>query len=362
MKLTIILTLKDRVAFTYRWMRYMNDKACPYRILIADGGDDRAVEAHLRDTSKYSALDYQYIRYPFDVTTQDYKAKFEDIVSRVETEYMLLADNDDFYLLDRIPEMLEFLDEHAEYVGVRGQLVDLTLFDQTGAPRGVPYGARYEAVVNEATPIDADVPIERVEALCRDMSKYDYYANWYCIFRAAHFQAVWRSLITLPTDEVIVTEILTHVLLALRGKIAVTAAPFYVRQQMTSISGGTLVVGNEFVERCILHNTLSGFRLGIERFAGLATAEDRDRVLWAIAAWLELFIVNIYRSRVRSHSSRLVRLRGIIKQRAALYALASGVYYRWAHVLSGSRKRAPVRLSSLEPYLLSDRRAGEAQA
>ena len=52
-ELTIILTLKDRVSFTYRWMEYMNDLSCPYKILIADGGIDKEVENHLLDKNNY---------------------------------------------------------------------------------------------------------------------------------------------------------------------------------------------------------------------------------------------------------------------------------------------------------------------
>src|SRR5262245_43538562 len=119
--LTIVLTLKDRIPFTYRWMQYMHDMRCPYKILIADGGEDSAIEQHLRKHENYPYLDYDYIRYPYDATIEDYFKKLESVISRVESEYLLLADNDDFYLLECIPDILAFLDAQKDYVGAKGQ-------------------------------------------------------------------------------------------------------------------------------------------------------------------------------------------------------------------------------------------------
>ena len=36
-KLTILLTLKGRESFTYRWLEYSNNIRLPFRIYIADG-------------------------------------------------------------------------------------------------------------------------------------------------------------------------------------------------------------------------------------------------------------------------------------------------------------------------------------
>ena len=119
-QLTIVLTLKDRSAFAHRWMRYMNDRACPYSIVIADGGEDHALESHLRDGGHYPRLRYEYLRYPVDVDYSRYYSKLADVVDCVTTPYVLLADNDDFFLLDEIPAFVQFLDQHPDYVSCGG--------------------------------------------------------------------------------------------------------------------------------------------------------------------------------------------------------------------------------------------------
>jgi len=331
----------------------MNDMRCPYRIFIADGGEDSVIEQHLRNHENYPHLDYEYIRYPYDATIEDYYIKFENIISRVESEYLLLADNDDFYLLDRIPEILAFLDTHKDYVGARGKLVNLTLFDRLGLSDGLTSGVRYEAVENDALSIESVSSYERVEALCKDMSTYDYYANWYCIFRSASLQEVWKMLITLPIKEVIVTEVLTHVLMMMKGKIKILPNPFYVRQCNTSTLGDTLVVDNEFLERCIINNALSEFGVAVNQFVAVQTREERDRLLRAIAAWLEVFVSNIYWGRVRVRTSVMFRLREKIKRVPLLGSWMAQIYYRTAHLFSPIRQRRLVRLKSIEHYILS---------
>jgi glycosyltransferase domain-containing protein len=355
MKLTIILTLKDRVQFTYRWMHYMNDMRCPYRILIADGGKDKEIEQNLCNHENYPYLDYEYIRYPYDATIEDYFRKLENVISHVDSEYLLNADNDDFYLLDRIPYIMAFLDEHEGYVGARGRLVNLTLFDQSGLSNDLTHGVKYKAVENAALSIEGGASCDRVETLCKGMSKYDYYANWYCIFRSASFQEVWKSLITLSTKEMIVMEMLTHVLMVLKGEIKIFPEPFYVRQNNTSMFGDTLVVGNEFLERCIVNNALSEFGVAVDQFSEVQTREERDRTLRAIAAWLEVFVSNIYWNRVRLRRRVMFRLQRKIIHVPLLGSWMIRIYYLMALLFFPMRQRRLVDLKSIEPYILSSK-------
>jgi glycosyltransferase domain-containing protein len=330
----------------------MNDMRCPYRILIADGGEDSAIEQHLRNHENYSHIDYEYIRYPYDATIEGYYRKLENVISRVESEYLLLADNDDFYLLERIPDILAFLDTQKDYVGARGQLVDLFLFDKAGSSKGLTSGLRYLAVSNEAPSIESASPFDRIEALCRDMGKYLYYGNWYCVFRSASLQEVWKSLITLPKKEVIVTEMLTHVLMLMRGKIKIMPYPFYIRQSNTSMHSDTLLVGNGFLERCLVNNALSEFGLAVDQFVSVGNKEERDRLLRAIAGWLEALVSNIHFSRLRDETSFIFRLLVKIKRSPLLGPWASWVYYRIAHLFQPVRRRNPVRFKTIEPYIL----------
>ncbi len=267
---------------------------CPYKILIADGGEvDSEIEFHLRNTKNYPNLNYEYIRYPYDASIDDFYAKLRNVISLVDTDYILQADNDDFYLLDRIPELLNFLDDNLDYVAARGYLVNFEVYDKAGTSKGVVTGSSYSTSTILAPSIDADDKFTRIDDLCNGMADYDYYSNWYSITRTSVLQKIWSDLLTLPVKEVIVLEILAHALLVNSGKIKVIPKPFYLRQSNTSVFGDTLVVNNDFLERSIVSNAFFDFLIAVDQFFGLRNIDDKNRLLKSFANWLSIFIFNI---------------------------------------------------------------------
>lgn len=350
--LTIILTLRDREAFTYRWMQYMNDMRCPHHILIADGGKDSAIEQHLGDHRNYPLLDYEYIRFRFDDSVKTYVYKLVSVLGLVRTEYVLLADNDDFYLLQPIPEILLFLDTNSEYVGARGLHLSLSLADESGPEESITKGDWYDATVFGSPSIEHATAIERVEALCCNIQKYDYYMNWYCIFRTPVLQDVWRRLGTIPTREVIVLEMLTLIFVLCMGKLKVFPKNFYVRQVNPDSGSSQLVIGNEFLERMVIGNEFVHFGQAVDRHLPSLSASEKDRVLRAIAGWLEVFVSNIFLLRQQSLRTKFRKLQRVFKSSLILQTLFSGLYLGLANRLTSSGSRKRIRLPLLERYIL----------
>jgi glycosyltransferase domain-containing protein len=355
-KLTIILTLKGRDEFTYRWMGYMNANKCPFKIIIADGGDGMQIEAHLRNVNNFPNLDYDYIRYPFDVNVDSFYKKLENVISIVKTDYILQADNDDFFLLDRIPRLIEFLDQNPDYVAARGHLVNFEVYNEKGISKAQVRGCCYNAYEKNAPSITDDCPLIRIEKLCHGMADYDYYSNWYSVIRTSPLQKIWSDLITIPIKEVIVLEILTHVFLMHAGKLKVISSPFYLRQSNTSVFGDTLVLENQFLERCIYNNAFSEFPYAVKSFMGLDDEGASKDVLKSIAWWLNIFIFNIqHRNNLSSGGLRrcLIQIKhfpffGFMFQRA-----------KWAlsdfFIFGSNRQR--IMLKEIEPFIISSNHA-----
>jgi hypothetical protein len=97
-RLTIVMPLKGRHLFTFRFLWHANQMRLPYRFLLADGHVNEAVARRLEDGQKlFSELDIEYVRYPDDVDYSRLYAKMADVSQRVRTPYAMIADNDDFY-------------------------------------------------------------------------------------------------------------------------------------------------------------------------------------------------------------------------------------------------------------------------
>lgn len=351
MNLTITLTLKGRDDFTYRWMDYMNEMCCPCKILIADGGASPELEEHLRNSNNYKNINYDYIRFPFDANTNMFYLKLENVISRVNTDYILQADNDDFYLLHRIPELIEFLDTNPDYVAARGQLVNFEVYGTNGNTRMQVRGCRYSATAVYAPSVDSDLPLSRIDKVCQGMADFDYYSNWYSITRTKTLQKIWRDLITLPIKEVIVLEILSHVMLMNAGKLKVMYEPFYLRQSNTSVFGDTLVLNNDFLERCISNNAFSEFPTAIEKFMGFNTIEERKEVLKSIAGWLNVFVFNI-RSGHLLRAGRRYRYATKVKRVPILGIAGEYFFSAIKKFLWQTPTLRKVRILEIEPFVI----------
>lgn len=108
-RLTILLTLKDRHAYTLRWLKWANSQECPFQIFIADGSRDETAKSYLTQENT-NHLKIEYIRYNPDQTLRDWFFKLQDVLSRIDTKYTIQTDNDDFLLFTRLLESVTELE------------------------------------------------------------------------------------------------------------------------------------------------------------------------------------------------------------------------------------------------------------
>jgi len=125
--LTIVLLLKGRDAFTIRWFEYAKKFKLTCKVIIADGDIDNGLENELRNKKFHHVINYDYIRYPYDESYKIFYAKIHAALTKVETQYVLLASNDDFYFFDALESSVHFLNENPEFVTSRGEIWDLNV-------------------------------------------------------------------------------------------------------------------------------------------------------------------------------------------------------------------------------------------
>jgi glycosyltransferase domain-containing protein len=331
--LTVVLTLKDRSPFTYRWMRYMHDAGCRHPILIADGGEDAAVESHLRRPESYPNLRYTYLRYPPDRDYATYHRKLADVVERVSTPYALLAENDDFFLIEHIATFIAALDARADLVSCGGQVVNLRLLSTDNLPTGLSSASGYDA---RADTRDKSVMAEHaVDRLCDFMTstrRRGLWSSWFHVHRTAALRQAVRLVHVHEFTDPVALEI--HVLLALlmTGKYLQLDVPFWVRQRLSSQLSATLDATGTLVERFTRNNSLADLDRSLESFTTLSD-DDRGRVRAAIATWF-----------AESAAAR----------KPLLERLARRVLGRFEPLFVRPRpsERPPVRLPAIEKYIL----------
>ena len=177
-QLTILLTLKDRVPFTFRWMAYANSIRFPFKVCIADGGADDSVQAVLGDRARYPEVDYQYLRYPPDRSYADFYAKVVDALSRIRTPFVAVADNDDFLVVGALRKAVAFLTDHPDHAACGGQCA--IFWVTPSAPADEPLYGR-DVVWKphaDAMSVDGETARERVWQFSRwDTSTNPHYYN-----------------------------------------------------------------------------------------------------------------------------------------------------------------------------------------
>jgi glycosyltransferase domain-containing protein len=120
-ELTILLALKDRFPFTVRWMSYGERVRLPFAVFIADGSEGDDGERLLAGGASFPGVRYQYVRYGRDATYTDYWRKVADACTRIQTPFVALADNDDFFLVPGVRDAVRFLGGPSEFVTCGGQ-------------------------------------------------------------------------------------------------------------------------------------------------------------------------------------------------------------------------------------------------
>ncbi|NQU17106.1 MAG: TIGR00180 family glycosyltransferase [Candidatus Saganbacteria bacterium] len=217
--LTIVLPLKDRVEYTFRWMSYVNEISFPFKIIIADGGKDKKVEETLSNKANFPKIDYEYVRYPYDKTYSDYFAKEADALSRVKTPFVAMADNDDFFVVEGLSRSVEFMSAHPEYSSCRGDIAGFIVSDGLyGEGKGFCKLYPSRSHINDSA-------AERVES---HFSCYD--PTFYDVHRTEQLAGCFKLLSDLDLNDIFLAELLPSFLVVAYGKTKRIPGLYLLRQ------------------------------------------------------------------------------------------------------------------------------------
>ena len=309
-------------------MRYMDACACPYPILVADGGEDPEIERRLRIPSGFPRLRYDYLRYPVDVAVTDYYAKLADVVARVTTPYVMLADNDDFLLLDPAESCCDALDRDAGAVSCGGRRVVLRVQSSAKALLAAPSGPAYAARLDtRPKAVGGDTPAARLCYFLRHVQQHYLWSCWYAVHRTEALASALGFARRHTFRDPVTHELHVHLALLCRGGYAEDAAWSLVSQSGASQLTSQLEARGNILERFVAVNAFDDLHRILDELAPWLPGADRDAVTGALAAWLAAVAARAYPSPPRP----------------------TPWLHRW---LRRSESTTDVRLPVLEPFIL----------
>jgi glycosyltransferase domain-containing protein len=234
--LTILLALKDRTAFTARWMAFADSVRLPFRVLIADGGTDDSAAALLTAPGAFPHVNYEYVRYPPDRHYAiDYWAKLGDILPRVRTPFVALADNDDLFIVNGVKEAVGFLADHPDYAACGGQCAVFWVTGNRDNGAGVCYGPHVQwKCTRDRRSLDHDTAGERL----RHHPRRATHAGYYHVRRTEQFRAHVAAVREARLHDVFLIERLLLWLTAITGKVRQLDTLYLARQWNAPDSAG----------------------------------------------------------------------------------------------------------------------------
>ena len=262
---TLVLLIKGRHEFTHRWLMYMKEIKFEHQIIIADGQDDDETKKMIDEINGENILSIRYYRYNTHAGYPEYFKMKNDILSKVETELVMLCDNDDFILPMGLNKQIIFLSENLEYISSSGRILNFELDNYNNSCFGKK--------INLLHPYQ----YHRLEEPGGSWKKYidsiytKFQPNFYNVFYVNHLKQISHELVELNVSDFIISEFYIQLRTASIGKSKIIGSTFhYLRQRGTS----TISNNYEFTQELLKRNMPNDFRKMITKFAEILNKKN----------------------------------------------------------------------------------------
>lgn len=118
-KITILLTVFNRVEFTKKWLKFANNINVKFKIFLCDGGEDNELPLLIKKNT-YPNLNIKYFKAKYYQNYEKFWEKFYESLNLIDTDYTYLAEDDDFIVPNNIIKSLVFLEINKDYASSGG--------------------------------------------------------------------------------------------------------------------------------------------------------------------------------------------------------------------------------------------------
>jgi glycosyltransferase domain-containing protein len=319
-RLTIVVPLKGRPAFTLRFLWHANRAGMPFRFLLADGEARPPLMGMLENSLElFPRLDIEYVRCPDDTSWSRYYAKICDALCRVRTPYVLVAENDDFLAPAGIERAMDFLDSHQDYVCCGGGIAGFSIH----APRQAPLG-KLLGPVNRMkysyTPDENPTDVNSSNTVARVLCGFRCHWFFYSVYRPKALELVWKEIVEMDPSNFHTLEHFSTLRTLTLGKAHLDqTVTSYFKQFDTSLGGHWTTSGKaptaSFVYHFLRSRFSSDFAAMVEVVARAVAAADggnaeeiAEKLRLAAEPWMERIFRNNYsvpnkvRAKVRGYA------------------------------------------------------------
>ena len=126
-EITLLIVIYNRPRFTLNWIKHAIKKKLPFKILIADAGNDLDLQKKIKTKIK-NLKNYKYLRCKyFPPHSENYFYNFAYATKNIKTKYTYICEDDDFIIPENIVKSAKFLKNNNKFMVSGGQNINLTL-------------------------------------------------------------------------------------------------------------------------------------------------------------------------------------------------------------------------------------------
>lgn len=226
--LTIVLPIKDRCSYTIRWLAYADRLSFPFKVLVADGGKDKALALKLKQASNFPKVDYEYIQFPYDQTYSHFYAKMVNVLSKVSTQFVVIIDDACIPVIDGYRHCVEFLVAHPDYSGCSGNIGCFSVLpDDKDKELNPAFGDEIQ-FYSDLYPFREVVDDTAAARVARHFAAYS--PTWYDVHRTDYLSSSFNILKHADIKDIFLAELLLSCLTVSMGKVGKIADLYMMRQ------------------------------------------------------------------------------------------------------------------------------------
>lgn len=294
-ELTIIIPVLGRTVFTKRLMSYMDSIKIPFNIFIADSGNDESAALFLTNKENFPNLHYEYLRYSYDQSIHNYFYKINDALSRINTPFVVLLNNDDLFTLKGLKQSVIFLKSHPEYSACSGRSCIFSLVSWGGDnvsenAYGDVFWPTFQYSVRQQ--LEQDSAYDRVRA-----HFFNYAPTYFDVQRTEQLKVNLKTVLNLNPKDVFLCELITSFLTVANGKVRREPVLYLIRQRNTKESWSVSEYKKlDLFDRMLSENWSDDFTAFINVIAQEIAKKDKSNIndiLPLLKKWYRIYISNL---------------------------------------------------------------------